>query len=359
MVPGSGGVVSDLLKTRKDHHIDIVLGEDVGSSGPSLGLGRYTLEPDALPELSLDEIDLSTTLFGKRLRAPIIIGAMTGGTDRTGEINRTLARAAARVGVGMALGSQRPMLVHPDMAASFDVREAAPDLPLLFGNIGAVQLNLGVTPFDVAGLAARVGADVMNLHLNALQEAIQPEGDTDFRGVSARLADVIGGVGVPCVAKEVGGGLSARAAARLAALPFAGVEVAGTGGTSWAAVESHRAASDARRALVGRRLAGFGVPTSESVRIARRAMPDRVVIASGGVRTGMDIAVAIALGADAAALARPLLEAAMVSEDAVVDALETLIFELQVICFCTGAANLAALRAVRVIDPRAGWPLDP
>lgn len=350
--------MSDLLKARKDHHIDIVLDRDVLSDGPALGLGRFTLEPDALPDASLDAVDLGVTLFGRSLRAPIIIGAMTGGTDRTGEINRTLARAAARVGVGMALGSQRPMLVHADAVDSYDVRAAAPDLPLLFGNLGAVQLNKGVTAAEVRSLVERVGADVMNLHLNALQEAIQPEGDTDFRGLYDRIADLVPQLPVPCVVKEVGGGLSARSARRLAGLPIAGVEVAGTGGTSWAAVESHRADKDPRRALVGKRLAGFGVPTADGVRIARAAFPGRFVLASGGIRTGMDIAVAIALGADAVALARPLLEAAVVGEDAVVDALETLIFELRVICFCTGATSVDALRRVRVIDPRQGWPVD-
>ena len=161
--------MSDLLKTRKDHHIDIVLGEDVGSGGPSLGLGRYTLEPDALPDLSLDEVDLSTTLFGKRLRAPIVIGAMTGGTDRTGEINRTLARAAARVGVGMALGSQRPMLVHPDMAPSFDVRAAAPDLPLLFEDEPVTNRLTGIAAILERTLIARL-SDYLDIDLTPTPE---------------------------------------------------------------------------------------------------------------------------------------------------------------------------------------------
>lgn len=347
------------LTRRKDHHIDIVLDEAVAGLPAAVGLGRYTLETDAMPDLALSEVDLSVEVLGKRLAAPVLIGAMTGGTERTGEINRILARAAARVGVGMALGSQRPMLVHPEVRASFAVREAAPDLPLLIGNVGVVQLNYGVSASDIAGLASSVGADAMNLHLNALQEAIQPEGDTDFRGLHARLAEVIPAVGVPCLFKEVGAGISATSAARLAQLPVAGVEVAGTGGTSWAAVESYRATADAKRQVVGRRLAALGVPTADGVRIARRAFPDRLVVASGGLRTGMDLAVAIALGADVGALARPLLEAATVGEDAVVEALETLIFELRVICFVCGAKDLAALRRVRVFDARQPYPIDP
>lgn len=352
--------MADLLQQRKDHHIDIVLEQAVSGPPPALGFGRYTLEADALPDVALDAVDLSVTVLGRRLCAPVVIGAMTGGTARTGEINRVLARAAARVGVGMALGSQRPMAVHPSSTSTYAVKDAAPDLPLLLGNIGAVQLNYGMDLPALQRLVRDVGADGLNFHLNALQEAIQPEGDTDFRGLHDKLAQVIPEVGAPCLIKEVGAGLSARAAARLATLPVAGVEVAGTGGTSWAAVESFRAAHDPRRALIGQRLAGFGVPTPDAVRISRAAFPDRLVIASGGMRTGMDAAVAIAMGADVIALARPLLEAAEAGgEDGVVEALETLIFELKVIAFCCGASDLAALRQVRVIDTRQGWPLQP
>lgn len=349
--------MSDLLKRRKDHHVDIVLDEAVYGPPAALGFGRYTLEFDALPEVSLGEVQLGATVLGRQLSAPLVIGAMTGGTERTGEINRVLAGAAARVGLGMALGSQRAMLVDPSVAATYDVRAHAPELPLLIGNLGAVQLNCGVSAAQVQGLADRIGADALNLHLNPLQEAVQPEGDTDFRGLAAAIARLAGEVSTPLLVKEVGSGLSARTCAKLAALPIAGVEVAGTGGTSWAAVESHRAASDPRRAEVGRRLAGFGVPTPRSVQIARQAFPDRVVVASGGVSTGMDVAVALALGADVVALARPFLQAAVHGEQAVVDAMELLLFELRVICFCVGVQHVSELRSVRVIDARDGYPL--
>jgi isopentenyl-diphosphate delta-isomerase len=329
----------------------------VGTSAP-VGLGRYTLEYDAIPEVDLDEIDLSTTVFGKRLAAPIVIGAMTGGTDRTGDINKILARAAARVGLGMALGSQRAMIVHPSVGASFAVREHAPDLPLLFGNVGAIQLNYGVTPAQIRSAMERVDADVLNFHLNPLQEAIQPEGDTRFRGLHARMTQVIPQLGLPVVVKEVGAGISERTARRLVQLPIDGVEVAGTGGTSWAAVESHRAGDHPRRREVGQRLAGFGVPTGASLQIVRSIVSNGVVISSGGLRTGMDLAVSLAMGADLVALARPFLEAAMVGEDAVVEAMQKLIFELKVICFCVGAADLAALREVRVIDLGRGYPVS-
>lgn len=337
------------LEQRKDAHLDVVLEQDVGSTGTAVGLGRYTLEYDGLPEVDLDAVDLSVDVLGKTLTAPIVVGAMTGGTDRAGAINRTLARAAARVGVGMALGSQRAMIVKPALAPTFAVRDAAPDLPLLFGNVGAVQLNYGVDAAAIRAALEAVGADALNLHLNPLQEAVQPEGDTRFAGLSEAIDRVAPELGLPVVLKEVGAGISERTAAKIAALPVDGVEVAGTGGTSWAKVESYRAPADSPQAEVGRRLAGFGIRTPDSIRHCRAAMGDRLVVGSGGIRTGMDVAVALALGADVAALAKPLLEAASDGEDAVVRTLESLIYELKVICFCTGARDLDALRSVRVL----------
>jgi isopentenyl-diphosphate delta-isomerase len=339
------------LTNRKDAHIDLCLDEDVGSRGPAYGLGGYTLEYDALPELDLDAVDLSVTVLGKTLRAPLIIGAMTGGTQRAATINRRLASAAARAGVGMALGSQRAMIAKPELANTFVVRDVAPTLPLLIGNVGAVQLNYGVDADAIARALDAVGADAVNFHLNPLQEAIQPEGDTRFTGLLQRMAETIDALPVPSLAKEVGAGIGERAARKLATLPLAGVEVAGVGGTSWAKVESFRAPDGSVQAEVGRRLAGFGVPTAQSISICRRAFDKRLVVASGGIRHGMDVAVALALGADVAALAQPLLEAANRSEDDAVAALELLIYELKVICFCTGAGNIAALREVPLIAP--------
>ncbi|MGF1469839.1 MAG: type 2 isopentenyl-diphosphate Delta-isomerase [Sandaracinaceae bacterium] len=336
----------DQVARRKDAHLDVVLQKDVLSRGLATGLGEFTLEYDALPELDLADVDVGVELLGRRLRAPILVGAMTGGTERAGRINRTLARAAARAGVGMALGSQRAMVARPELTSTFQVKDAAPDLPLLFGNVGAVQLNYGVGSREVKTLLEAVGADALNLHLNALQEAVQPEGDTNFAGLAPKMRRLIEEIGVPVLAKEVGAGIGRRAATKLAELPLAGVEAAGVGGTSWAKVESYRAPADSAQAVVGQRLAGFGIRTSESIQLCRAAFGDRVVVGSGGVRTGMDIAVAIALGADVAALARPLLEAAEESEDAAVLALETLIYELRVICFCTGARTVRGLRDV-------------
>jgi isopentenyl-diphosphate delta-isomerase len=351
----SNGSAEGEVARRKDAHLDLCLNEDVGSAGAATGLGGYTFEYDALPEVDLADVDLSTNLLGKKLAAPILIGAMTGGTERAREINQRLARAAARVGVAMALGSQRAMITRPELTQTFVVRDVAPELPLLLGNVGAVQLNYGVRAADIVRALEAVGADAVNFHLNPLQEAIQPEGDTRFAGLYARLAEVIPELGVPALVKEVGAGIGVRAADKLARLPLAGVEVAGTGGTSWAKVESYRAPAESPQAEVGRRLAGFGVPTAASIRICRRAFGTRAVIASGGIRTGMDVAVALALGADAAACARPMLEAAAESEESAVHALETLLHELRVICFCTGSRNIAELRCVRLIAPGGAW----
>ena len=341
-------VVSDGIRSRKDAHIDLCLTEDVGSGGLAVGLDHFTLEYNALPEIDLDAVDLSVEILGRRLDAPLLVGAMTGGTERAGRINHTLAKAAGRAGIGMALGSQRVMLERPEIAPTFMVRDSAPDLPLLVGNIGAVQLNYGVGVSDIEALARRVGADAMNFHLNALQEAIQPGGDTRFAGLYDRLAEVLPQLSIPAIAKEVGAGISRSAAEKLAHLPIAGVETAGVGGTSWAKVESFRAPEQSVQAEVGRRLAGFGVPTAHSILVCRAAFPDRVVIGSGGIRTGMDVAVALALGANAVALARPLLEAAEQGEDAAFFALETLMYELRVICFCVGARTIHELKAVPV-----------
>lgn len=341
------------LEARKNHHLDIVLDEAVGSDGPAVGLGRYTLEYDALPELDLADIDVTTELLGAKLAAPILVGAMTGGTQRAGELNRRLAKVAAEVGVGMALGSQRAMIVKPELTETFVVKDAAPALPLLFGNVGAVQLNYGVDAAQIQEALEAVGADAINLHLNPLQEAVQPEGDTNFAALLPKIAGLCDALDHPVLLKEVGGGISRRTAKKIAGLPVAGVEVAGTGGTSWAKVESFRAPGGSAQQQVGERLAGFGVPTPESIALCREELPEKIVIGSGGIRSGMDVAVALALGADAVALASPLLSAISESDEAAERVLRTLIYELSVICFCTGARTPANLRDVAVIDLRS------
>ncbi len=337
------------VSRRKDAHLDVVRSRDVGSEGPALGFGRFTLEYDALPELDLDAVSLETTLLGKRLAAPLLVGAMTGGSERAGRINERLARVAERAGIGLALGSQRAMIADPELASSFDVRRFAPELRLVLGNVGAVQLNYGVSFADVRRALERVGADALNVHLNPLQEAIQPEGDTRFSGLAVKIDALARALDVPVIVKECGAGLSRRALQKLAQLAVFGVEVAGTGGTSWAKVESHRAPDASAKREIGQRLAGFGVPTPDATVLAREALPDRLVIASGGVRTAMDVAVALALGADAVAIAAPLFRAADESEARAERVLETLLEELRVLCFTSGLGSIAELRAATIV----------
>ena len=229
-----------ILQQRKDEHLQVCLEENV-ESGITPGLAGYRLEYDALPEINLDDIDLSVELLGKKLAAPILIGSMTGGSDWAGELNHRIAKVAAKLGLGMALGSQRAMLKHPATTQSFAVRETAPDLPLLIGNIGAVQLNYGVTLNDLNHLVEAIKADGLYFHLNPLQEAIQPEGDTRFRNLLPQMQAAMEALPFPCLVKEVGAGISERTAQKLAKLPIAAVEASGVGGTSWARVEGYRA----------------------------------------------------------------------------------------------------------------------
>lgn len=341
--------MSDIVD-RKAEHLRLCL-EDEVESGASGGLGGWRLAYRALPEIDLDEVDLSTTVFGKRLAAPLVIGAMTGGTDEAGRVNRILAEAAERAGVAFALGSGRVVLERPEVAPTFQVRDVAPTA-LLFANLGAVQLNRGLTGGDARQLVETLGADALYLHLNPLQEAIQPRGDTSFRGLLARMAEAIPEVGRPVLAKEVGAGIGPETAALLATLPLDGVETAGVGGTSWARVEALRAGDPQARAA-GLALGGFGVPTAESLLACREAFPDRLVVASGGLRTAVEMATCLALGADLVASALPFLKAAAIGPDAVRDVLDHFVHTLRILCFVTGARTPAELRG-RVVRTHLG-----
>jgi isopentenyl-diphosphate delta-isomerase len=338
---------------RKDAHLRICLEEPIERLGVTTGFERYRFEHDALPELARDEIDLTTTVFGKKLSAPIMIGAMTGGTPWAGEINRILARAAQECGVGMALGSQRKMLESPEVASTFAVRDVAPDL-LLMGNVGAVQLNYGVGVEEIETLINGVGCDMFAFHLNALQEAIQPEGDTDFRGLIGKLTDVVPQLSVPVVFKEVGSGFSRKTLKKIENIPFAGLETAGVGGTSWSKIETYRTDSWIQQ-MTGRRLGDWGVPTSESLQAAVDIYgTERVIICSGGIRTGLQMAKAVAMGANLVASALPFLKAAHDGGyEAVVMTIRQFIDELRTICFVTGAKDLQALRAQTLLEVTA------
>ena len=341
-------VKTALTKTqkRKKEHLEICLDTERVSSSFGTGLEGYRFVHNALPELDIDEIDLGTTFLGKRLRAPISISSMTGGFDLARKVNRNLAAGAQALGLAMGVGSQRVAIEEPSAADSFQVRDVAPDI-LLFGNLGAVQLNYGYTVEHCRRAVTMIGADGLILHLNVLQEAVQPEGNRNFRGLVDKIAAVCRGLEVPVVAKEVGNGISVDVAVRLQRAGIKAIDVAGRGGTSWSAVEAQRAAQQGKP--VDRTFADWGIPTEEALVSVRQALPEIPLIASGGIRTGLDIAKSIALGADIAALGQPLLAAALESPDKVVEFLAGVIHDLKVTMLCVGAANLAALRQAPLV----------
>ena len=337
------------MTTRKRRHIDVCLDDRVAYSGVTTGLERYWLPYNALTQTSLAHVDLSTEFLGASLRAPILIGAMTGGAELSGTINRNLAAAAQRLGIGMMLGSQRIMLdsaLGEQAASSFTVRDVAPDV-LLFGNIGLSQLTVAAVS-DISNALKRVEADVLAVHTNPLQEAVQRNGDSDFSGSIDRLREVVGTLGYPVLLKEVGHGIGASAVAELTGpsgeSPVAAIDVAGAGGTSWSRVEQLVRYGELRYPD----LADWGIPTARAIVEVREALPTIPLVASGGIRTGMDAAKALALGADVVAVARPLLAAAIESADAVVDWLQRFIDELRICLHGAGAADLRALRAIGV-----------
>ncbi len=334
------------MASRKLRHIDACLTGPVSYVGVTTGFERVELPYNALTQTSLAEVDLGTTFLGVPLTAPVLIGAMTGGAELARTINRNLAGAAQKLGIGMMLGSQRIMLGDDRSAtaaaASFEVRDLAPDV-LLIGNIGLAQMSDHLAPRLTAALE-RVGANALAVHTNPLQEAMQENGDTDFGGTLAGLGRLAEELNYPVMVKEVGHGIGAAAARQLRGLPIAAVDVAGAGGTSWARVEQVVRYGEVRYPAV----ADWGIPTAQALREVRETLPGMPLMASGGIRTGMDAAKALAMGADVVALARPLLAPAIESAAAVVDVLGGFIEELRVCLHGCGAADLAQLRTIGV-----------
>jgi len=334
------------ISSRKADHIRINLDEDVRSALTS-GLERYRFIHQALPELNLDEVDLSQNLFGRSLRAPILISSMTGGTDQSGRINLVLAEAAQATGIAMGLGSQRAAIEQPELAPTFRVRQVAPDI-LLFANLGAIQLNYKYGVDQCVRAVEMIEADGLILHLNALQEAVQPEGNTLFAGLLSKIEAICKALPVPVIVKEVGWGISTRAAHLLGVAGVAAIDVAGAGGTSWSQVEMHRAETESQARLAAA-IIDWGIPTADSIEMVRSAAPDVLVFASGGIRTGVDIAKCIALGASLGGMASPFLKAAVQSLDRTVETILELRREIQVCMFAVGAGNLNALNKSTLI----------
>jgi isopentenyl-diphosphate delta-isomerase len=337
------------ISSRKSDHIRINLEEDVGS-GLTTGLERYRLIHRALPEINLEDINLAQQLFGKTLKAPILISSMTGGTGEAAVINYTLAEAAQETGIAMGLGSQRAAIEHPDLAGTFQVRQVAPDI-LLFANLGAVQLNYSYGIDECRRAVEMIAADALILHFNSMQEAVQPEGDTQFSGLAAKIETICKALPVPVIAKEVGWGFSERDARLLASAGVAAIDVAGAGGTSWSQVEKHRARSESQARLAAAFI-DWGIPTAEAILNVRRAAPDLAIFASGGLRSGVDIAKCIALGARLGGMAGPFLKAATRSLEDTIQTIHEIQREVQVCMFGAGAGDLSQLQAVTLIEAR-------
>lgn len=327
---------------RKADHLRICIEEDVQCRETTNGLELYRFKHCCLPELNRDEIYITTTFFGKKLAAPLLISSMTGGTEQAGKINYRLAEVAQTYKIAMGVGSQRVAIENPQVAETFAVRSVAPDI-LLFANLGAVQLNYEYGIEECLRVIDLLKADALILHLNPLQECVQTKGDTNFRGLLAKIATLCKNLPVPAIAKEVGNGISAEMAQKLIEAGVAAIDVAGAGGTSWSKVESERA-QDAMQRRLGATFADWGLPTAECIRSIRAIAPNVPLIASGGLRNGLEIAKAIALGADIAGLAWPFLQAAAESEEALHALVKVLMAEITTVLFCTGNPTLSNLK---------------
>ena len=335
------------IDQRKADHIKINLEKDVRST-LTTGLENYHFVHEALPELDLDRVDPSLRLFGKQLAAPILISSMTGGTNDAETINLRLAEAAQETKITMGVGSQRTAIEHPEQAKTFQVRRVAPDI-LLFANLGAVQLNYGYDIDECRRAVEMIEADALILHLNPLQEAVQDGGDTNFAGLAKKIEEVCKEIRVPVVAKEVGWGISEKTAKLLADCGVSAIDVAGAGGTSWSQVEMHRAPNEFSRQLAAT-FVGWGTPTADSILNVRKAAPDMILFASGGIKDGLDIAKCVALGATLGGMAGPFLKAAAVSTEGTVEMMQLVKKQIEVTMFACGVGALDGLRVGKLIS---------
>ncbi len=325
--------------SRKDDHLRINLENEVKSALTN-GFEAYRFLHQALPEIDLVEVDTSLTLFGKRLRAPLLISSMTGGTQKAAHFNQLLARAAQEFGLAMGVGSQRAAIEDPSLEDTFRIaRQEAPDA-LLFANLGAVQLNMGYGIGEYQRAVDMLAANALILHLNPLQEALQPEGDTKFRGLLNRIEEICRNLTVPVIAKEVGWGISAAAAKQLLDAGVAAIDLAGAGGTSWSQVEMYRQ-RDPQRAQMISHFQDWGIPTAQCLVEIKQKFPNACIFASGGLQNGIDLAKSLALGATLGGIAGPLLRAANEGYDQLSKLISLILEELRICMFATGKMTLA------------------
>jgi isopentenyl-diphosphate delta-isomerase len=334
------------LSSRKRDHILINLQENVRSSITN-GLEKYRFIHQALPEINLDEIDLSQVIFNKLLKSPIMISSMTGGTEESANFNKILAEASQATGIALGVGSQRAGLEHPEMIYSYQVRKYAPDA-LLFANLGAVQLNYSYTLQHCKQVVDMIEADALILHLNALQEALQENGDTKFNGLLSKIEKICKNLQVPVIVKEVGWGISELAAKQLSNAGVAAIDVAGAGGTSWSQVEMYRL-KDEYQVRTAAAFQDWGISTAESIIQTKRGAPEMVIFASGGLKTGVDIAKTIALGANLGGMAGPFLKAAHKSLSDVIRMIKEIEREVQLTMFVSGAKDITQLKNIKLL----------
>lgn len=328
---------------RKIDHIKMCVEKDVAFKDKTTLLECVELDYKTLPEISLNDVDLSTKFLGHEFNAPVMISAMTGGAQISKKINQDVAKAAQELGIGMGLGSMRAMIESPSLADTYNVRDVAPDI-FLAGNIGAPQINEYSTDLVNKALVS-VEADALAIHLNAAQEAVQPEGDIDFSGVLNRIAEYVDEIEVPVYVKEVGHGISFEVAKALKDIGVAAVDVQGAGGTSWTMVDSLR-----HKGGFGKTFRDFGIPTAVSVIEAKNALAgEKNIVASGGIRNGLDGAKAIVLGADMVAMAMPVLKAQQKSYKALQTYLSNFIRELEITSFLLGCKTVEELHSEQYV----------
>ena len=347
--PVEKGHVSPNLENRKDDHININIEKNVQSSLTN-GLENYQFIHEALPELNLTDIDTAQILFNRPVKTPLLISSMTGGTDKARRINTVLAEIAQSFGLAMGIGSQRAAIENPSKIDTFQVRKLAPDI-LLFANLGAVQLNYGYTLDQYRRAVNMIEADALILHLNPLQEAVQPEGDTNFSNLLMKIEDICRKIEVPVIAKEVGWGISAKTAGKLFSAGVSAIDVAGAGGTSWSNVEKFRAKTKIQE-RIARNFHSWGISTADSITQIKQAYPDSLIIASGGLQNGIDVCKSLALGARLGGLAGKFLKAAVESIETTIDLATQLDREIKICMFATGSKDLTALHQAELIQKR-------
>jgi len=327
---------------EKELQLEICVTEDV-SPWKSSGFERYQIVHNALPDVNLKDVDVSCSLCGKKLSAPIAIAPMTGGHETAAKVNRNLAIAAQNIGVALSVGSQRVAIENPSVADSFKIRDAAPDV-LLFANIGAVQLNYGFGAAEARACKEMIGADALMLHLNPLQEALKSDGHVNFAGLTEKITRLIEEVDFPIFVREVCNGISEEVTRRLIKAKVAGIDVGGAGGTSWMIVE-RLMATDENKAKVAETFSNHGISTVDSIINVRKVSPDIPLIATGGLRSGRDIAKSLILGADIGSMAAPFLKAALMGPQQVVQVLMRYIEELKITMFCVGKLTIKDLKS--------------